>query len=123
MPGSGLWRNGDDMRSPFPEPLRDPRFRTLFLGRTVSLFGDNLVPVALAFAVLDLTGSASDLGLVLAVQTVSMVAFLLVGGIWGDRVARNRLMVASDLVRAGVQALVVVVLVSGQARACGTSLS
>jgi len=44
-------------------PLREREFRLLFAGRTVSLFGSAIAPVALAFAVLDLTGSKTDLGL------------------------------------------------------------
>ncbi|MGH3110234.1 MAG: MFS transporter, partial [Gaiellaceae bacterium] len=63
-------------------PLREREFRLLFLGRTVSLFGSAFAPVAIAFAVLDLTGSASDLGLVVAAGFVPQVFFILVGGIW-----------------------------------------
>jgi hypothetical protein len=43
--------------------LRD--FRLVFGAAVASLVGDGVVPVALAFAVLDLTGSATDLGIVL----------------------------------------------------------
>lgn len=58
--------------------LRD--FRLVFGASLVSLVGDGMVPVALAFAVLDLTGSATDLGIVLAARSVALVASLLVGG-------------------------------------------
>ena len=64
------------------EALRERPFRLLFLGQAVSLLGDGMVGVALAFAVLELTGSATDLGIVLAARTVPLVAFLLVGGVW-----------------------------------------
>ena len=67
--------------------------------RRVSLLGDGMVGVALAFAVLELTGSASDLGIVLAARTVPLVAFLLVGGVWADRLPRRALMVTTDLIR------------------------
>ena len=53
--------------------LGDRQFRLLFLGRTVSLFGSAFAPIALAFAVLDLTGSAGDLGLVVASGVVPQV--------------------------------------------------
>ena len=43
-------------------PLREREFRLLFAGRTISLVGSAIAPVALAFAVLDLTGSKTDLG-------------------------------------------------------------
>jgi len=71
--------------------------------------------VALAFAVLDLTGSKSDLGLVLAARVVPMVVFILVGGIWADRLPRSRVMVFSNLASAATQALVAALLFSGTA--------
>ena len=95
--------------------LQERDFRLLFLGRTVSLFGSALAPVALAFAVLDLTGSASDLGLVLAAASLPQVLFLLVGGIWADRLPRHLVMVVSDLVSGGAQLAVAVLLLSGVA--------
>lgn len=63
------------------------------------------MPVALAFAVLDL-GDATDLGVVLGCQWAARVAFLLAGGVWGDRLPRQVVMMAADVLRAGVQALV-----------------
>ena len=79
------------------------------------MLGDNVVPVALAFAVLDLTHSASDLGLVLAARTIPLVVFILVGGVWADRLPRQRLMVTSDIVHFTSQALMAALLVTGSA--------
>lgn len=90
-------------------------FRLLFAGRTVSSFGDRLVPVALAFAVLDLTGSVTDLGVVLAAQTVPLVSFVLMGGVWADRLPRQLVMLTSDAVRALAQGASAVLLLTGQA--------
>jgi predicted MFS family arabinose efflux permease len=90
-------------------------FRLLFAGTTVSSFGDRLVPVALAFAVLDLTGSVADLGFVLAAQTVPLAVFVLLGGVWADRLPRQLVMLASDLVRALTQGTTAVLLLTGQA--------
>ena len=95
--------------------LRSPSFRLLLAAGAVSALGDMLVPVALAFAVLDLTGSVTDLGIVLACQTVPLVAFVLVGGVWADRLERRRVMLASDLVRAIVQASSAALLITGSA--------
>ena len=97
------------------ELLGEREFRLLFLGRTVSLFGSAFAPIALAFAVLDLTGSASDLGLVVAAGFVPQVLFLLVGGIWADRLPRHHVMVASDLVAGGAQAAIAALVLSGVA--------
>lgn len=62
------------------EVLRERDYRRLFLGRTTSLIGDGMAPVALAFAILDLTGSATDLGIVIAVHSLVLIALILVGG-------------------------------------------
>jgi hypothetical protein len=90
-------------------------FRLLFAGSTVSAFGDRLVPVALAFAVLDLTGSVADLGIVLAAQTVPLAVFVLLGGVWADRLPRQRVMLGSDVVRALTQGATAALLLIGQA--------
>jgi MFS family permease len=95
--------------------LAEPQFRRYFVGQTTSYLGDGLLPVAISFAVLDLTGSATDLGLVLAVRTVPLVIFLLVGGVWADRLPRQLVMVASDVVRGGTQAVLAVLLLTGSA--------
>lgn len=65
---------------------------------------------------LDLTGSKADLGYVLAARTVPLVAFLLVGGIWADRLPRHHVMVGSNLLSGATQAAVAVLLFSGHAR-------
>ncbi len=91
-------------------------FRLLFAGKTVSSFGDQLVPVTLAFAVLDLTGSVTDLGVVLAAQTVPLAIFVLLGGVWADRLPRQLVMLTSDAVRALAQGTTAVLLLNGDAR-------
>ncbi len=97
-------------------PLREREFRLLFLGRGVSFLGNGIAPVALAFAVLHLTGSKTDLGLVLAARAIPQVVFLLIGGIWADRLPRHHVMVASNVVSASSQAAVAVLLLTGQAQ-------
>jgi hypothetical protein len=51
----------------------------LWLGRTASSIGDSLIPVALAFAVIEETGSATDLGFVLASYSVARVVLIVAG--------------------------------------------
>jgi MFS family permease len=98
-------------------PLRGRPFRLLFAGRAVSSFGDRLVPVALTFAVLHLTGgSVTDLGIVLGAQSVPLVLFVLVGGVWADRLQRQLVMLASDLVRFAAQGASAVLILDGTAR-------
>ena len=63
--------------------LRRPAFRNLWMAQATSVLGDRLVVVALALFVTDMTGSATDVGLVLGAQTIPLVAFLLIGGVLG----------------------------------------
>jgi predicted MFS family arabinose efflux permease len=98
------------------DALREREFRLLFTAHAISALGDFLVPVALAFAVLDLTGSATDLGLVLTARIVPLVVFMLAGGVWADRLPRQRLMIASHLVRLVSQGGLGLLLVTGRAR-------
>jgi MFS family permease len=96
-------------------PFARREFRLLFLARSTSFFGSAIAPVAIAFAVLDLTGSATDLGLVLAARVVPQILFMLVGGVWADRLPRNLVMLASDLVTGATQAATAVLIITGSA--------
>jgi MFS family permease len=96
-------------------PLVERDFRLLFLGRTVSLFGTAFAPIALAFAVLDIGGSATDLGLVVGASMLPQVIFLLVGGIWADRLPRHHVMVVSDSVAGAAQAAIAALVLIGSA--------
>jgi MFS family permease len=96
--------------------LRERQFRLLYAGQTFSNLGSALVPIALAFAVLDLTGSAIDLGLVLLASRFPQVLLVLAGGVVGDRLPRRRVMLASDLVRCATQAITAVLLMTGTAQ-------
>jgi MFS family permease len=96
-------------------PLEEPQFRLLWLGRTASSIGDALIPVALAFAVIRETGSATDLGLVLASFTLARVLLVVVGGVWADRLSRRLVMISADLVRTVSQGLMAYLLISGSA--------
>jgi predicted MFS family arabinose efflux permease len=84
-------------------PLAERQFRRLFVGELVSLVGSAAAPVALAFAVLDLTGSATDLGYVLAAGWVPQVLFILIGGVVGDRLPRQLVMVGANLLSGAAQ--------------------
>ncbi len=95
------------------EALGERDFRLLWLGQTGSAIGDALVGVALAFAVLEVGGSAADLGLVFAAFSVPRVVLTLAGGVWSDRLPRQRVMVACDVVRAAAQAVVSTLLITG----------
>ena len=92
--------------------LREREFRRFFTGQLVSLLGDGVTPFALAWAVLDLTGSASDLGFVIAAKTAPLVIFLLAGGVFADRLPRRGVMLTADVARMAVQAATAALLLS-----------
>lgn len=96
-------------------PLRERNFRFLWIGRSTSQLGDSLSFVALTFAVLGLNGSGTDLGLVLASYSLPSMVFLLVGGVWADRLPRRAVMIAADIVRGVAQSLLAVAVLSGSA--------
>jgi MFS family permease len=95
--------------------LRVREFRLLFLAQAVSLLGDRMVSIALAFAVLSLGGSPAEVGLVLAFRMVPLVGTLLVGGVVADRVSRRAVMVVADLSRVATQGLIAALLIGGLA--------
>ena len=76
--------------------LRDGSFARLWGARFISAFGTSMAPIALAFALLDLTGRAEAIGQVLACQIGAQVATLLFGGTLADRFDRRRMMVWAD---------------------------
>jgi MFS family permease len=90
-------------------------FVALLAWRTVSLLGNGLAGIAITFAVLDLTGSATDLGLVLAARSLPQVVFLLFGGVLADRLPRNLVLVGSSIVSGLTQSLAAVLLLSDHA--------
>ena len=86
----------------------------MFGAFAVSLVGDRMVTIALAFAVLELGGSASEVGIVLASRTLPMVATLLIGGVFADRISRRTVMVAADLARLATQGALGLLLIAGE---------
>ncbi|HEX9738799.1 MAG TPA: MFS transporter [Candidatus Limnocylindria bacterium] len=96
--------------------LEERNFRLLWLGQTGSTVGDGLSFVAIAFAVLEIGGTATDIGIVFAAFFLPNVVFLLVGGVWADRLPRNYVMLTSDGVRAVVQIGLALLLFSGSAQ-------
>src|SRR5213594_2969141 len=95
--------------------LSERNFRLLLFARTISYFGTYLAPIAVAFAVLDLTGSASDTGIAFACWTLAQISTLLVGGVAADRLPRRLVMLSSDSANFAVRGTMGLLLVSGHA--------
>jgi len=90
----------------------DRNFRLLFAGRAISYVGTYLAPIAVAFAILDLDGSATAVGLSFAAWTLAQVTMLGLGGVVGDRLPRRIVMIGSDVASTAVRATMGVLLVT-----------
>lgn len=96
------------------ELLADPPFMVLLAARTVSMLGMAFAPVALAFGVLAMPGAdAGTLSIVLAAQTIPLVAFMLVGGVIADRYPRALVLRWGQIVAAAAWASIGIMMLSG----------
>lgn len=87
-----------------PLAIRD--YALLFAGMTVSLIGDGIYLVAIAWQVYELSNAPTALSIVGVAWTLPLVVFVLLGGVVSDRVDRRKVMIAADLIRfAGIAAL------------------
>lgn len=92
------------------EALSHRNFRLLASSQLISALGDGVALVAVSFALLESTGSISTLGWVLGARYGCLGTFLLLGGVWGDRASRCRILVFSDISRALAQGALAAVL-------------
>ena len=97
-------------------PLRQRNFALLWTGMTVSLLGDGVLLVALAWQVYELSNAPTALAAVGVAMTVPHVALLLLGGVASDRLDRRRLMIAADVVRAAAVGMMGLLAATGQLR-------
>jgi MFS family permease len=98
----------------FFRALSQRDFALLWAGQTISLFGDGIFTIALAWQALELSGSATTLGLVLLVRGAARILILLIGGAVADRVERRALMLIGDSVQALAVAAVAYLASTGQ---------
>src|SRR2546423_13456271 len=84
------------VRAPSVLRLRD--FRLLWSGQAISHLGDQLFPVAVTIAVLNSTrDDASAVGLILACRWLALVLFVMIGGVWADRLPRRLVMMGAGV--------------------------
>jgi MFS family permease len=96
-------------------PLRIRDFRLLFAARGISYVGTYLAPIAVAFAILDLHGGATAVGLGFAAWTLGQVGMLSLGGVVGDRLPRRLVMIGSDTASTAVRTAMGALILSGHA--------
>jgi DHA3 family tetracycline resistance protein-like MFS transporter len=88
--------------------LKHRPFALLWTGQTTSRLGDSLYRIALAWWVLEKTGSAVAMGTVLIFSQIPLLLFLLIGGVVVDRLPRVRVMFVSDILSGSVITFVAV---------------
>ena len=97
-------------------PLRIRDFALLWTGATVSLVGDGIYLVAIAWQVLQLSNTPTALSLVGLAWTLSHASWLLVGGVVGDRFERRKVMIAADVGRGAATGALAVLAITGALR-------
>jgi DHA3 family tetracycline resistance protein-like MFS transporter len=109
----GLDRTGGFSRVNLLAPLRHRDFRLLWTGMCVSLLGDGVFLVAMAWQVYELSNAPTALSLVGIAMTVPTIVLLLVGGVVSDRIDRRKAMIAADCVRAAAGGTLAVLSLTG----------
>jgi MFS family permease len=94
-------------------PLRERDFALFWTGWTVSLIGDGFFLVAIAWQAFDLWNTPTALALVGVAETIPLVAFVLVGGVFSDRFERRRVLIASSALRGACVAVLGVLAIGG----------
>ncbi len=89
--------------------LSNPNYRKFFFGQTTSLVGTWMQTTAQSWLVFTLTHSATDIGFVVALQTLPVLLLGPYGGVIADRVDKRRLMIILQSAM-GVQAAILAVL-------------
>jgi MFS family permease len=108
-----LDRPGGFTRLNLLTPLRHRDFRLLWAGMTVSLVGDGIFLVAMAWQAYELWNAPAALSLLGIGMTIPTIAFLLPAGVLSDRLDRRLLMLCADTVRALVIGALAVLSLTG----------
>jgi MFS family permease len=109
----GMSHGGGLSRVRLLAPLRHRDFRLLWTGMCVSLLGDGVFLVAMAWQVYALSNSPAALALVGVAMTVPTIVFLLLGGVVSDRLDRRRIMLGADVARGLAVGLMAVLSLTG----------
>jgi Transmembrane secretion effector len=97
-------------------PLAERDFRLLWAGQAISLLGDGVLTVALAWQTLQLSSSPTALALVMFARATPRIVLMLLGGVISDRLPRRLVMLAADLVQALAVAVIALLAAGDQLR-------
>ena len=99
---------------PSLDVLQERNFARYLAAESISVLGTGMAMVALAFAVLEF-GGATELGIVLLAREIPTVVFLLLGGVFADRLPRRTILIGSDILEGSAQVVTAILLFSGNA--------
>ena len=111
-----LDRPGGVGRGNLLSPLRQRDFRILWTGMTISLIGDGIFLIAIAWESYSLWNAPAALSIVGIGMTVPTIAFLLIGGVVSDRRDRRLVMAWADGLRAVAVAVLAALVLMGALR-------
>ena len=94
--------------------IKIPDFRRVWLAQAISYFGDSLTIFGLLFLVQRLTGNAASVAGVLIAMSLPMLVVGLGAGVWVDRLNRKQVMIWSDILRALLVPLFLIVRTADQ---------
>ena len=89
----------DSVKITHRDLLKNRNFRLLWLGQSISNFGDSMTSLALLLLVNHLTGSTTALATMMIVLAIPTLTFGLIAGVYVDRWDRRHVMIVSDLLR------------------------
>ncbi|MFM7118772.1 MAG: MFS transporter, partial [Gammaproteobacteria bacterium] len=95
--------------------LREPDFARLFTAYLITYTGNAMTPVAIAFGVLEMTGSTADSAIVIAAPIAAQVLIILLGGALADRSSRQRMIVGAETLGGISQAIIAGLFLTGTA--------
>jgi MFS family permease len=111
-----LDRPGGFGRGNLLSPLKHRDFRILWTGMTISLIGDGIFLIAIAWESYSLWNAPAALSIVGIGMTIPTIAFLLIGGVVSDRRDRRIVMAWADGLRAVAVAVLATLVLMGALR-------
>ncbi|GGC79523.1 putative transporter [Tersicoccus solisilvae] len=94
-------------------PFENRQYRVLIAGLSASMVGAGMWAVAMVYQVIAIGGGAVELSVVATVNSVGMLAFLLVGGVAADRLPRRRILVVVEAANLAAVAFTAMLSVTG----------
>ncbi|MGB1252903.1 MAG: MFS transporter, partial [Candidatus Promineifilaceae bacterium] len=91
-------------------PLSLPNYRNLWIGQSISTFGDRFTSIALPILVYELTGQAWQLGFAFMLQVLAALVFGLWAGALSDRWDKRRTMIVSDIAQSALVLIIPLIL-------------